>query len=722
MELAGYRLLERIQSATRHELWIAESAKLGRRVVVRFEPIENDAETRRTYLEQLTELQAIRHLGLCEILEIGEYEAGVFLVMPYYEGGTFSDALVDGMSLTRLIHIASELCDALHVLHAQGLTHGDVKATNVAFARAGHAVLIDGAYFDPPGTPMPFSPGYGSPERARGEPSDARGDVFSIGMLVLRALVGDLPWRDGTDGPIRTRSASDTLPALGPQHAPFESVLERMTAFEPSSRPSSVLQVKEAFAELDVEGELTSVAVKSDLIATQEIHAVLPAIPRVDRGGGVTRRRFDARLIVNWLTICAVVAAGAFSAGNGLYAVPATQRLLADLGIAENPALVEARLNAQALNADPKQNLQSIVAAFEAVLAFDPSDKAAQEGIAESRARWEADFVAALSRNDLVVAQSRLNDLLAIYPNDASSLAMFDELQVRRHALRLISDTVALLDVTGADSASAEMALHAFREVLRLYPTSAEAVRQLDQLAAHFTQVAAAEVELNNIQEAMDALSKAGLANSAYPGLSVVRERIQRAATLRDEIAARLADARALQRESNLIDPPARNAAVLYHSVLTTDPDNVDALQGLGDLSAAVVAQFEAHLEAREFGEIRNVIDRAKTVGLYPASIMHMESALETELNNIAEAANLVVQAEQYIADGFITEPASRNAVTVLLDARRLDASNTMVDELFARCVNRLTEVANDALALGIDDVASTYAALAEQVTREADI
>ncbi|MYD43350.1 MAG: serine/threonine protein kinase [Gammaproteobacteria bacterium] len=723
MALSDYTLTTQLSSHSHHEVWRASHDVRGGEYTIRLVPRPDNMQERQAFLDRLQQLQSIRHLGLCEISEVGEADSRIYIVSPYYYGGDLAAALARGLSIADVRHIISELCDALHVLHMHGFVHGDVKPANVVFEVTGRVVLIDGAYLDSPTATRSFSPGYSAPELARGGSLQPACDVFSLGAMIVRVLHGELPWRASTDQSIRTRGASDSLPPLGPQYAMFSSFLESTTAFDPAARLSSMLQVKSALNTIGASGELTTVAVKSDLIETQEIRDVLPPLQMGESALGRNVEHFDRRSVVSWTAVAVIALAGVVAVFNGLYHISTVQRLLADAGIFDNPALVEARLNAQGLSVDPMQNLQSIVAAYQVVLTFDPKDESAIEGIAAARTKWEREFEMSLQLNDLAVAQNRLNELRAIYPDDIKTLSMFDELQVRRHALRLTSDTVALLNVSGPDdSASAEMALHAFREVLRLYPASAAAMGALDDLASHFTDLAANEVENENIQAAMNALNNARLANPAYQDLAVVREKIQRATTVRDEIEARLAEARILRQTNKLIDPPDRNAAVLYHSVLTTDPDNTEALNGLGELSALVVNQFHSHLEAREFSAVRNLIDRAKTVGLYPASLMHMETALDAELANISEAASLVVQAQQQLTDGFITEPADRNAVTLLLNARKLDATNSHINELLAQCVNRLAAVAADANTYGLDDVAATYASLAAQLEADAGI
>lgn len=721
MNIPGYQLTEQIEASAHRELHLATNEEQLGHFVVRIQAFEGDPESQSRYVEALESLRTIRHPNLCEIVEVGVLESSVYVVTPYYPGGTLSDILASGLSMARMMRIATSICDALAVLHVHDQTHGDIKPANVVFDNMGSPVLIDCAYFEPDQLDRRFTLGYSAPEVSRGEPLSAQCDIFSLGMLLYRILNGDLPWRSEDSGEPRTRGATDALPPFGPQHATFQDLIERMVAFDPDERIPSISLVKDALDSLNSTADLNTVAVKSDLISTAEISAVLPPSPEADDSSSERSRALRRASVVHWTVVYSVIAIGVWSFAVGLYEIPVTKRALAEYGILENAALVEARLNAEALVADPNQNLPSIVAAYEAVLLIEPEDADAIEAINIARVSWEEDFAAALTRNDLNIAQNRLDDLLEIFPDDSRLQALFDELQTRRYALQLQSDTLALLRVNAHQpEASAEIALGQFREVIRLYPASIVAASELDKLAAQFSATATREIELGNLQAAMDSLSKARLANPSYSELATVRERIQRATTLQEEIEDRLAEASELSRAGQLIDPPPRNAAMLFHSVLTTDPDNEIALRGLAAVSNLVVAQFDEYLQSRNFGEIRHIIARAKTVGLYPASIMQMESSLATELDNISEAADFVVLAERLIADGYITEPPDDNALVALRNARRLDAANTRINELFMECATRLRAVASDARIFGLDDVATTYSTLAAQVTIDA--
>ena len=92
-----------------------------------------------------------------------------------------------------------ELCDALAAVHAQGLTHGDVKAANIMRERGGRVVLMDfGAVTEVPrcgsgggatlGTPLVMAP-----EVLRGETPGTTADLYSLGVLLYRLVSGHYP-------------------------------------------------------------------------------------------------------------------------------------------------------------------------------------------------------------------------------------------------------------------------------------------------------------------------------------------------------------------------------------------------------------------------------------------------------------------------------------------------------------------------------------------------
>ena len=129
--------------------------------------------------------------------------------MEYIDGGTLADRISKGpVSAPDAASLAADLGEALHVVHAAGIVHRDVKPANVllrppltpqhtfraVLADFGIAYLADTARVTTPGTAMGTA-AYISPEQVRGEPPTPASDIYSLGLVLLEALSGERAFR-----------------------------------------------------------------------------------------------------------------------------------------------------------------------------------------------------------------------------------------------------------------------------------------------------------------------------------------------------------------------------------------------------------------------------------------------------------------------------------------------------------------------------------------------
>ncbi|WP_412312295.1 serine/threonine protein kinase [Agathobaculum desmolans] len=160
------------------------------------------------------------HYNCCFLPQIMEVAAGqdeVLVLEEYIEGDTL-DYLLQGGVLTaeQTRVIVTQVCQALWVLHTMGAVHRDVKPENIIL-RGQEAVLID---FDvarmykpklPADTEVLGTVGFAAPEQFGLSQSDARADIYSVGVLINVMLTGRHPSKQMAGGALYSRKSAKTL-------------------------------------------------------------------------------------------------------------------------------------------------------------------------------------------------------------------------------------------------------------------------------------------------------------------------------------------------------------------------------------------------------------------------------------------------------------------------------------------------------------------------------
>jgi serine/threonine-protein kinase len=143
--LSHYRILAQLGAGGMGEVWLAHDERLKRKVALKLLPAEltADAERVRRFEQEAQAASALNHPNIITVHDIGECEAGRFIVMELVAGHTLRTIIAQDNSTETVLTLGSQIAKALSAAHAAGITHRDIKPDNIMVRDDGYVKVLD---------------------------------------------------------------------------------------------------------------------------------------------------------------------------------------------------------------------------------------------------------------------------------------------------------------------------------------------------------------------------------------------------------------------------------------------------------------------------------------------------------------------------------------------------------------------------------------------------
>lgn len=245
-----YKLISPLGGSASAEVYVADDERLQRQVVVKLLPAALAGDE--AFLESFrTEARAAAALSHPNILAVYDWqgEGQPYLITEHAQGGSLQ-AMLDAdrlLSPSQALLVGLQAAQGLAVAHRADVVHGDLRPPTLMFGGDGRVRLADfglaravaAASESGPPTTGERTNVYASPEQVQGEPPTPASDVYSLALLLVEAVTGEVPF--AADTPIVTLAARlDTPIDVPPELGALQEPLAKAGALSASERPDAV--------------------------------------------------------------------------------------------------------------------------------------------------------------------------------------------------------------------------------------------------------------------------------------------------------------------------------------------------------------------------------------------------------------------------------------------------------------------------------------------------
>ena len=361
--LGTYEILGLLAAGGMGEVYRARDLRLGREIAVKVLPSEvaSTSERLARFEREARTVAGLNHPNIVTLFSVENEDGTRFLTMELIEGQSLSTLVTPGgLLFSRVLDLAIPLADALSAAHERRVVHRDLKPGNVMVTRDGRVKVLDfglaklaegdsrvmehtlGATAESPisgeGQVLGTVP-YMAPEQIRGETTDARTDLFALGVILYELAAGRRPFTGASSADIGSAILRDTpepLTRIRPDlPEEFERLVSRCLDKDPRNRVQAALEVSN-----ELRGLRRELEQRGREASASERVASIAVLPFVNRSRSEEDEYFSDGLADELLNVMAKIRGLRVAARTSSFHFKGKDATIAEIGHALNVATV----------------------------------------------------------------------------------------------------------------------------------------------------------------------------------------------------------------------------------------------------------------------------------------------------------------------------------------------------------------------------------------------
>lgn len=593
---------------------------------------------------------------------------------------------------------------ALDYAHKCGIVHRDIKPTNILFRDDQYPVLTDFGIAQPQTGGLSLSPNgafvgtprYLSPERVKGEPEDARSDLYSLGTVFYEMITGSPPYEGEETLATALKHLHDPVPELAEPFAFLQPVLNRLMAKKPAHRFGSAHEFIHALEQVmrdQGEENATLFEPARGLANSPRSDPPLAEVQAETRTERIARRRSGA-LRQGWWSVhrnrwsLAGVAVGVAAIAGGYY----WQESRSDLQtqhVLEQLLAYEGTQPAQSLVGQP--GVRTPYATYTFALALAQGQPEVLEGLRKLAGRFEERARRKWQEGQLDQALMLVKQGLHFKPDHEGLLAlkpfMSQQIKERRRQHR-IKDLLAQAHQHLAQSRLTEPqgnnAFDTYNAVLMLDRKNQKALNGLAQIAKRFEQRAREARNRGDIPGSLALIEQGIHIDPKHGGLQALKDSMGLPSGDQDKkrlhlIAQWLERAQAQFQAGRFTQPSGDNAFETYRMILVVAPGEAGALTGIERIAEHYQQLAQIHKNKGDLKVSQSFIEEGLQIAPAHAELLELRDQITSR--HADSIQTLLKKAEQQFVLSRLTEPHGDNAFESYKEVLRMDPANQKARE-----------------------------------------